>query len=1054
MLLGLLCLSSLGCDTSVIQPPSEQPPPSNPDPQNPSLPAGTSLLLQVVDESGSPVPGAAVSSQGTLFPVDSSGHLLLENLPHGRFLARVDALGFTSATTVVELQEGAHVGTQVKLLRLPAPLPFQAEQGGVLETAQVRVTIPPDAVVDALGQPVTGTVQVTIAPLDPTHQLGAMPGPLEGTAVAEGERVQLESFFMAEVSLWSNGAPVRLAPGKSATLEFVLPEALASQFHAGDTVPAWWFDLDAGHWREEGAGTIQPSSTQPGRLAWVAQVKHFTWWNCDLPWTEKSCVNVLVVDGAGAPIAGARVTAEGVSYSGNSGTSYTGGNGRVCIEIKRGNTARIVAARNGLFSEGVMVTGSSSPTVCGSGPCTSIRLTVRGSVCTPGASERCSYTGPAGTEGQGLCRASRRLCNVTGTGWGACEGQVLPTAESCSTPFDDDCNGQVNEGCSCSSQHGQPCYGGPEGTRGVGICRGGTVECDPFGRIVCQGQQLPQPESCSTLADDNCNGINEVCEPLPRWFWGLGVPTPSCTSTSKLVSMAVDGAGNTLTLSSFTGTITLGGPVFTGNEDDLLLAKVGSSGLPLWTRLIDREAHSPYSFALDESLAVDAAGNVLVTGRFSGTVRMGSLSLTSPGESSSFVVKLTPSGDVTWAQRFGGGAESHSASGAIATDATGNVALLGMFNGTLTLGGTTHASAGSQASLYVARLDAATGEPLWSRNFQGRRTGEADSYLWLSYQTPTAIEMDEAGDVLIAAGFISGSWSFLPRVFVEKLSGTTGTTLWNHEIGGIYSVMNPRLKASGAGTVLVAVDDAPGTFRLSKLSANGEELWSVDSAPDERYYGTIQPGVQRLTVDAEGNAVLSGAFRGRLELGGGLHESSEPTAFVVWYDSNGRYVRDQILPRGSPTGSSWGTGVGVDRDGNVLLGGWFSGTADFGTGPVSSCANNTFVLKVDATPPTPPHFSPIITRAPSSLWMATPGEVLTFEVDAVDSEGSELTFSWAANVGTLGTPVDGDSTSRMTWTAPSCERASARPTVSLTVTNAFNLTATRSFQVWGLPSCE
>ncbi len=67
-------------------------------------------------------------------------------------------------------------------------------------------------------------------------------------------------------------------------------------------MPAWWFDLDAGHWREEGTGTIQPSQTQPGKLAWVVQVNHFTWWNCDAPWTDKSCVNVLVVDEVGAPV--------------------------------------------------------------------------------------------------------------------------------------------------------------------------------------------------------------------------------------------------------------------------------------------------------------------------------------------------------------------------------------------------------------------------------------------------------------------------------------------------------------------------------------------------------------------------------------------------------------------------------------------------------------------------------------------------------------------------------------------------------------------------------
>ena len=110
-----------------------------------------------------------------------------------------------------------------------------------------------------------------------------MPGPLEGSTPSGEETVQLESFFMAEVSLWSNGAPVQLAPGTKATLEFLLPKALASQFQEGDTVPGVVVRLGGGPLAPGGNGTIQPSSTQPGRLAWVVQVSHFTWWNCDAP---------------------------------------------------------------------------------------------------------------------------------------------------------------------------------------------------------------------------------------------------------------------------------------------------------------------------------------------------------------------------------------------------------------------------------------------------------------------------------------------------------------------------------------------------------------------------------------------------------------------------------------------------------------------------------------------------------------------------------------------------------------------------------------------------
>ncbi|WPB72982.1 kelch repeat-containing protein [Archangium violaceum] len=1004
-----------------------------------TAPVGTSLLLQVVDDAGNPVPAAAVSSQGSLFPVDSSGHLLLENLSPGRVLARVDALGFTSATAVVELQEGVHAGARVKLLRLPEPIAFQADEGGTLQTPQVRVTIPPDAVVDALGQPVTGTVDVTIAPLDPTTQLGAMPGPLEATRVAEGETVQLESYFMAEVSLWSNGAPAQLAPGKSATLEFVLPEALAREFHVGDRVPAWWFDLEAGQWREEGEGIIQRSTSQADRLAWVVTVKHFTWWNCDKPWTDKSCVSVLVVDEKGAPVKGAVVRAEGVSYSGASTGVSTGADGRACIEIKRDSTANIFA---GLVDEpasgAVTVKGTEAAAVCGSGPCTEVRLTLSDTViCEPGAYETCAYPGPAGTEGKGMCRVGRRQCNVLGTEWSACRGQVLPVAENCRTPFDDDCDGEVNEECSCSDQEGSPCYGGASDTLGVGVCHGGTVACDKFGNVVCEGQRLPRPETCSTLEDDNCNGVIEGCEPTSEWLWAMDAEGTSCTSSTEMLGMAVDGEGNTLTLSEFSGTTTLGGTVFTGDNDDMLLVKVDARGEPVWAQLLDITVR-PSMYSSKEGIAVDAMGAVVVASAFAGPLSIDGMSL-EDDSLKTFVAKFAPNGSLLWFQSFGEPGEGKWLyPGAVATDADGNVILLAMYE---------------RGGIFVAKLEAGTGATLWSRSIRG-----SDSLLFAN-----GLDVDEAGDVLLAANFygtldIDGTVltsSMTGRdAFVTKLEGSTGRALWSRNMGRVGGEGSgpTYLRVAGAGAVFV-LKEHRGETKLSKLSAGGEELWS-------RTIVSAWLGLLHLTADAAGNALVTGTFSGTIDLGGGIRRSTGSAAFVAWYDPEGRYLKDHVFPSlhgevdGAPLGSSWGIGAGVDPEGNLLLGGGFNGTVDFGLGRVSACASTTFVVKIDPTPATPIYFKPIITRATGSSETATPGQVLTFEVEAWDPEGSALGFSWASTSGSPGTPDNGATTSRLTWTAPSCITAGAHPSLTVTVTNAFEQTAERRFVVRGLPSCE
>jgi N-acetylneuraminic acid mutarotase len=102
--------------------------------------------------------------------------------------------------------------------------------------------------------------------------------------------------------------------------------------------------------------------------------------------------------------------------------------------------------------------------------------------------------------------------------------------------------------------------------------------------------------------------------------------------------------------------------------------------------------------------------------------------------------------------------------------------------------------------------------------------------------------------------------------------------------------------------------------------------------------------------------------------------------------------------------------------------------------------------------PAPQHFNPVILSASGSSGMASPDQVLTYEVVASDAEGSALSFSWTIQAGTLSTPVNTTSSSRITWTAPACVAASDLP-LTATVTNAFNLKATQRFSVSGLPAC-
>jgi len=123
--------------------------------------------------------------------------------------------------------------------------------------------------------------------------------------------------------------------------------------------------------------------------------------------------------------------------------------------------------------------------------------------CTTGMTRDC-YTGPTGTLGMGRCVAGFQRCS--GSRWEeSCNGQLVPQTEGCNN-IDDDCDGMVDD------VDPVPCYLGPDLTRDVGVCRSGTRRCRAgvslcggqtlFGVEVC-GNGLD--DNCNRQVDEGCS---------------------------------------------------------------------------------------------------------------------------------------------------------------------------------------------------------------------------------------------------------------------------------------------------------------------------------------------------------------------------------------------------------------------------------------------------------------------------------------------------------------------------------------------------------------------
>tara|TARA_B100000609_G_scaffold199612_1_gene204968 strand:+ start:5954 stop:8950 length:2997 start_codon:yes stop_codon:yes gene_type:complete len=144
------------------------------------------------------------------------------------------------------------------------------------------------------------------------------------------------------------------------------------------------------------------------------------------------------------------------------------------------------------------------------------------------------YTGPAGTQGKGTCKAGSQTC--TKGKWSACTGEIKPVLhndpnkETRCDGQDEDCDGKIDEGCICIAKETQPC-GSDTGT-----CKKGTQTCDSTGQWgPCMSQVTPTKDTCNDL-DDDCDG--KVDEDFGNKGKACVVGTGACEKTGVYVCTA------------------------------------------------------------------------------------------------------------------------------------------------------------------------------------------------------------------------------------------------------------------------------------------------------------------------------------------------------------------------------------------------------------------------------------------------------------------------------------------------------------------------------------
>jgi hypothetical protein len=277
--------------------------------------------------------------------------------------------------------------------------------------------------------------------------------------------------------------------------------------------------------------------------------------------------------------------------------------------------------------------------------------------------------------------------------------------------------------------------------------------------------------------------------------------------------------------------------------------------------------------------ALDAAGNTVVAGYFSGSFTLGATTLTSAGRTDIFVAKLSPSGQ--WLQAVSAGGPGQDAASALVVSGNevvvagsfGNAASAGALTAFQSLTLTTTGTAQS-SDAFVAKLNSA-GQWVTALGIGG--TGQ---------DVATALALDGAGNAVVAGSF-QRTISFGTAALVAD--------------GVTTAVFVARLNLAAA----TWTQAAQSTCQFSTVPFRAEPT--------------------ALAVDAAGNAVVAGTFGTSASFGGTVLNTRDNAMFVARLNAAGQWTQAVPLSATTTVGSGAGApqarAVTLDASGNVTVAG-------------------------------------------------------------------------------------------------------------------------------------
>lgn len=296
----------------------------------------------VLSTNGSPVSGATITIGNSTVQTNAQGIFVIKNADVKEKFAYVKATkaGFVNGSRTMVPTTG---NNKINIMMIPATNTSTVASGAIS-----TVSLPNGTKVkfdgsfkDANGNAYNGNVNVAMFHLKPSDQYlnELMPGSLLANNTDGNSRI-METYGMLHVQLTgASGQNLQIASGHTAEMTVVIDATQTSTAPA--TIPLWSFNETTGIWQEEG------SATKVGN-AYVGNVSHFSWWNCDAQFPQ-CLLNVHIQNATALPLS--NVTVKLFRQNQNSTSAITDGNGNASGIIPAGEnlTMKIYDACNNVI---------------------------------------------------------------------------------------------------------------------------------------------------------------------------------------------------------------------------------------------------------------------------------------------------------------------------------------------------------------------------------------------------------------------------------------------------------------------------------------------------------------------------------------------------------------------------------------------------------------------------------------------------------------------------------------------------------------------------------